>query len=70
MLDVKDKINFTNNRQEKFIECARKIDETDIVLAYKSKRQFRKLFWTHKRKYTLNLNAVCNLKKKNCLHAC
>ncbi len=54
-----------NDERENFIEVVSKIDETDVVLAYKSEDDYQdEIFFNRKKHYVLNLCAICNDQKK------
>ena len=54
-----------NDRQKNFIETMNKIDETNIVLSTKSRKKFDdKLFFNWKKRYVMNLCAVCDSNKR------
>lgn len=54
-----------NQDQKRFLDIVGKVDDIDIVLQYKPGRIFhRKHFYTQKKRYAINLCAVCDLQKK------
>lgn len=55
----------TNDERKEFIEIVYKIDETNIVLAYKFEDDYqREIFFNRKKRYALNLCAICNDRKE------
>jgi hypothetical protein len=54
-----------NEERKDFIEIVDKIDETDIVLVYKFEDDYQEeIFFNKKKRYALNLCAVCNDQKE------
>ncbi len=50
-----------NNSKEGFLGCVGNVDSIDIVLKYKPRCLYnRELFFIQKKKYTLDLCAVCD----------
>ena len=57
--------NMKNDNRVDFIDCVEKIDDIDIILNQKSSDEyFDEMFWNKKKKYVMNLCAICDFSKK------
>jgi RNase P protein component len=54
-----------DTRESEFIEVVEKIDETNVMLNFKSEDRYdEELFFNRKKRYALNLSAVCDSNKR------
>jgi hypothetical protein len=54
-----------DDRESEFIEVIEKVDETNIVLSTKPNESYEdELFFNRKKRYAMNLCAMCDTSKK------